>query len=88
MTVVQLSGENSASTMMPALAGTPEGGAGSNGQSVVEATVVTSNWACISCNRLDWPVNSLNEHGCVHDIALEQVLVEAITVLNAGVADF
>ena len=46
--------------------------------------VVTSNWACIPCNRLDWPGNSLNEHGCVHDIALEQVLVEAITVLNAG----
>ncbi len=46
--------------------------------------VVTSNWACIPCNRLDWPVNSLNEHGCVQDIAVEQVLVEAITLLNAG----
>ena len=46
--------------------------------------VVTSNWACIPCNRLDWPGNSLNEHGCVRDVAVEQVLAEAIDLLGAG----
>ena len=50
--------------------------------------VVTSNWACIPCNRLDWPGNSLNEHGCVRDVAVEQVLAEAITLLNAGGSQF
>lgn len=44
--------------------------------------VVTSNWACISCNRLDWPGSSLDEHGCVRDVAVEQVLTQAITLLS------
>ena len=46
--------------------------------------VVTSNWACIPCNRLDWPSSSLNEHGCVRDVAVEQVLTQAIALLSAG----
>jgi len=36
--------------------------------------VVTSDWGCVPCNRLDWPERSLEEHGCVRDISLEQVL--------------
>lgn len=36
--------------------------------------VVTSNWACIPCNRLDWPEDRLHEHGCLQDIELEAVL--------------
>lgn len=46
--------------------------------------VVTSNWACIPCNRLDWPGASLHEHGCVRDVAVEQVLTQAITLLGVG----
>ncbi len=36
--------------------------------------VVTSDWGCVPCNRLDWPERALGEHGCVRDISLEQVL--------------
>ncbi|MEI2689615.1 MAG: glycosyltransferase family 9 protein [Anaerolineae bacterium] len=39
--------------------------------------VVTSDWGCIPCNRLDWPAGALAEHGCVRDISVEQVLAEA-----------
>lgn len=39
--------------------------------------VVTSDWACVPCNRLDWPDPALSEHGCVRDIGVEQVLAAA-----------
>jgi heptosyltransferase-2/heptosyltransferase-3 len=39
--------------------------------------VVTSDWACVPCNRLDWPERSLAEHGCMRDIGVEQVLAAA-----------
>lgn len=39
--------------------------------------VVTSDWGCIPCNRLDWPDAALGEHGCVRDIGVEQVLAAA-----------
>ncbi len=39
--------------------------------------VVTSDWGCIPCNRLDWPDSALPEHGCVRDIGVEQVLAAA-----------
>jgi ADP-heptose:LPS heptosyltransferase len=39
--------------------------------------VVTSDWGCIPCNRLDWPDRALGEHGCVRDIGVEQVLAAA-----------
>jgi ADP-heptose:LPS heptosyltransferase len=39
--------------------------------------VVTSDWGCIPCNRLDWPDRALPEHGCVRDIGVEQVLAAA-----------
>ncbi len=45
--------------------------------------VVTSSWACIPCNRLDWPDSSLAEHGCVRDVSVEQVLAQAIDLLRA-----
>lgn len=44
--------------------------------------VVISNWACIPCNRLDWPDSTLAEHGCVHDIPVDQVLAEAANLLK------
>ncbi len=43
--------------------------------------VVTSNWACVPCNRLDWPDRALGEHGCVRDIGVEQVLAAAARLL-------
>ncbi len=39
--------------------------------------VLTSQWACIPCNRLDWPDSVVGDHGCVRDIAVAQVLAEA-----------
>lgn len=36
--------------------------------------VVTSDWPCIACNRLDWPDAALAEHGCVRDIEMSDVL--------------
>ena len=39
--------------------------------------VITSDWDCIPCNRLDWPARALAEHGCVRDIGVEQVLAAA-----------
>lgn len=44
--------------------------------------VVVSDWACIPCNRLDWPEAVLAQHGCVRDIAAEQVLAEAARLLG------
>lgn len=38
--------------------------------------VVTSDWACIPCNRLDWPADRLHEHGCLRDIEVETVMAE------------
>ncbi|HNS02692.1 MAG TPA: glycosyltransferase family 9 protein [Anaerolineae bacterium] len=43
---------------------------------------LTSDWGCIPCNRLDWPAGALVEHGCVRDIAVEQVLAEAVKLLG------
>jgi ADP-heptose:LPS heptosyltransferase len=42
-----------------------------------------SDWACIPCNRLDWPDAALAAHGCVRDIRVEQVMVEAQRLLAA-----
>jgi heptosyltransferase-2/heptosyltransferase-3 len=39
--------------------------------------VVTSDWGCIPCNRLDWPAGALADHGCVRDIAVETVWAAA-----------
>jgi heptosyltransferase-2/heptosyltransferase-3 len=44
--------------------------------------VVTSDWGCIPCNRLDWPERALGEHGCVRDITVEQVLAKAVQLLQ------
>jgi heptosyltransferase-2/heptosyltransferase-3 len=44
--------------------------------------VVTSDWGCMPCNRLDWPDAALGEHGCVRDIAVEQVLAQAVQLLQ------
>lgn len=44
--------------------------------------VVTSDWACIPCNRLDWPEASGPEHGCVRDIEVAQVLAAAAELLG------
>ncbi len=46
--------------------------------------VVTSDWACIPCNRLDWRDGELSEHGCVRDVTVAQVLAESVELLNAG----
>jgi heptosyltransferase-2/heptosyltransferase-3 len=39
--------------------------------------VVTSDWGCIPCNRLDWPERALREHGCLRDISVDQILAAA-----------
>ncbi len=43
--------------------------------------VLTSDWACIPCNRLDYPAAARSEHGCVRDIAEEAVLEAALELL-------
>ncbi len=43
--------------------------------------VVTSDWICIPCNRLDWPDRALGEHGCLRDITVAQVLAAARRLL-------
>lgn len=45
--------------------------------------VVVSDWACIPCNRLDWPQAALALHGCVRDIAAEQVMAEVDRLLGS-----
>jgi len=42
--------------------------------------VLTSNWPCLPCNRLDYPRSEWAMHPCVHDIREDQVLstVEAL----------
>jgi heptosyltransferase-2/heptosyltransferase-3 len=44
--------------------------------------VITSDWGCIPCNRLDWSERALGEHGCVRDITVEQVLPKAVRLLQ------
>lgn len=44
--------------------------------------VVTSDWPCIACNRLDWPYAALAEHGCVRDIAVGDVVAAARAVVR------
>lgn len=43
--------------------------------------VVTSDWPCIACNRLDWPDSALAEHGCVRDVAGDRVIATAVRIL-------
>ena len=43
--------------------------------------VITSDWPCIACNRLDWPDAALAQHGCVRDIAVEDVIAAAARLL-------
>ncbi len=43
--------------------------------------VLISDWACIPCNRLDYPAAAQSEHGCVRDIAEEAVLEAAVELL-------
>jgi heptosyltransferase-2/heptosyltransferase-3 len=43
--------------------------------------VLTSDWACIPCNRLDYPAAVLSEHGCVRDIDEESVWDAALEFL-------
>lgn len=46
--------------------------------------VLTSDWPCIACNKLDWPDAALAEHGCVRDIAVEDVLAAVRGQLNSA----
>lgn len=43
--------------------------------------VLTSTWACIPCNRLDWPAAVWAQHGCVRDMTVEQVWSAGLTFL-------
>lgn len=46
--------------------------------------VVTSDWPCIPCNRLDYAPNEIALHRCVHDITVAQVL-DAVDRVISGV---
>jgi ADP-heptose:LPS heptosyltransferase len=46
--------------------------------------VVSANWPCVPCNRLDWPARVLQKHACMSSITPEQVLVAAQPALAAG----
>ena len=39
-------------------------------------------WACVPCNRLDWPAADLRFHGCLPAITVERVLSEALAMLE------
>ena len=43
--------------------------------------VLTSDWPCIPCNRLDWPDETLAEHGCVRDVMVDDVIAAAARLL-------
>lgn len=45
---------------------------------------LTSRWACIPCNRLDYGEGELAAHGCVRDITVEQVLAAVEGSLRTG----
>ncbi|MCX7670575.1 MAG: glycosyltransferase family 9 protein, partial [Anaerolineae bacterium] len=40
-----------------------------------------SNWACVPCNRLDWPAADLPQHACVAAISVEDVVGAARSLL-------
>jgi len=44
--------------------------------------VVTSEMDCIPCNRLDYALSELNQHSCVRNITVEQVLEAAGRLLG------
>lgn len=44
--------------------------------------VVSANWPCVPCNRLDWPARVLQQHACMSSITPEQVLVAAQPLLT------
>jgi ADP-heptose:LPS heptosyltransferase len=48
--------------------------------------VLVSDWACVPCNRLDWPEEDLPAHGCVWDISYRDVWQEADRLLAQGMA--
>ena len=50
--------------------------------------VVSTNWPCAPCNRLDWPASALAEHGCMAAITVDDVLAAARAAISAprGVA--
>ncbi len=43
---------------------------------------LTSPWACAPCHRLDWPPETLGDHGCVAAIRPEDVLAVAEKLLQ------
>lgn len=44
--------------------------------------VVMSHWDCAPCGRLDFPESELENHRCVRDIPLEEVIAEMKTLLE------
>jgi lipopolysaccharide heptosyltransferase II len=43
---------------------------------------IVSDWPCVPCNRLDWPLAVLEQHGCMAAITPEQVLAVAKSLLR------
>jgi heptosyltransferase-2/heptosyltransferase-3 len=43
--------------------------------------VLTSNWPCVPCNRLDWPASVLDRHRCMQAITVEDVTRAAEALL-------
>ncbi len=39
--------------------------------------VITSNWACVPCDRLDWPEAALSQHACMAAITPQEVVEAA-----------
>lgn len=48
--------------------------------------VLQSRWQCAPCGRFDWPEATWPYHGCMADIAIEQVVYQALALI-AGVEE-
>jgi ADP-heptose:LPS heptosyltransferase len=44
--------------------------------------VLTSDWPCIPCNRLDYGAYEASQHPCIKEIATDQVITAALQVLG------
>ena len=45
--------------------------------------VLTTDWRCAPCDRLDWPATALADHACMAAITPAQVLAQARQILTA-----
>jgi ADP-heptose:LPS heptosyltransferase len=46
--------------------------------------VLQSRWACVPCDRLDWPATVLRDHGCIATVGEEAMITMALSMLGGS----